>query len=65
MNNTHPRHRIRCELDGKTYEGNYWVAGKLLVVSTAKGGTSARLGLRYPEAVAAQLLTKLAAEGKI
>jgi hypothetical protein len=26
-----------CEIDGKTYKGTYWVAGKALVVSTGMG----------------------------
>lgn len=58
------RYRISCEIDGKTYEGNYWVAGKILVVSTAKGGTSTQLKDRQPEVLARQLLLKLANEGK-
>lgn len=58
------RYRISCEVDGKSYEGNYWVAGKILVVSTAKGGTSHQLGTNQPEALAYKLLRKLAAEGK-
>lgn len=58
------RRRVSCVLDGKTYEGNYWVAGKILVVSTAKGGTSTQLSGRQPEALAAELLLKLARENK-
>lgn len=58
------RQRISCEVDGKTYVGNYWVAGKILVVSTAKGGTSTQLKERQPEDLAKQLLLKLASEGK-
>lgn len=56
-------YRITCEVDGKTFDGNYWIAGKILVVSTAKGGTSA-LADRAPEALAKRLLMKLAREGK-
>ena len=58
------RHRIIREIDGKSYEGNYWVAGKLLVVSTAKGGASARLDHRVPKVLAEEVLRKLATEGK-
>jgi hypothetical protein len=58
------RYRISCVLDGQTFEGNYWVAGKILVVSTSKGGTSALLSHHQPEKLADKLLRKLAAEGK-
>jgi len=58
------RHRVSCEIDGKTHNGNYWVAGKILVVSTAKGGNSTQLGAMSPETLAGQLLLKLAKEGK-
>ena len=58
------RHRIGCEIDGQTFEGNYWIAGKILVVSTAKGGASHQLGTSDPEALAKKLLRQLATEGK-
>lgn len=58
------RDRVTCEVDGKSYEGNYWVAGKILVVSTAKGGDSHQLSHHEPEQLAAQLLRKLVGEGK-
>lgn len=58
------RHRIICNVDGKTFEGNYWIAGKILVVSTSKGGTSTQLAHHHPEALAVRLLQKLAEEGK-
>jgi hypothetical protein len=62
---THQQHqRISCEVDGQSFEGNFWVAGKILVVSTAKGGTSTQLGVRVPKSLAEQLLRKLAREGK-
>ncbi len=54
----HQRQRISCVVDGQTFEGNYWIAGNIIVVSTAKGGT------KNPEELAAQLLQKLAVEGK-
>jgi len=57
-------HLITCEIDGKTFKGNYWIAGKILVVSTAKGGSSTQLGSMPAEALAKKLLLKLAEEGK-
>ncbi len=64
MIDSQQRYRISCEFDGKTYEGNYWVAGKILVVSTAKGGASTRLDHRVPKALAEEMLRQLATEGK-
>lgn len=64
MSGMNQRHRISCEIDGNTFEGNYWVAGKILVISTAKGGTSTQLGSSEPESLAKQLLRNLASEGK-
>ena len=58
------RHRVSCEIDGKTHQGNYWVAGKILVVSTAKGGKSTQLGDMSAEALAKRLLQELAKAGK-
>ncbi len=58
------RHRVSCEIDGRTHNGNYWVAGKILVVSTAKGGSSTQLGAISPDTLAKKLLRKLAEEGK-
>lgn len=58
------RHTVSCEIDGKRFKGNYWIAGKILVVSTAKGGKSTQLGAMSPETLAGQLLGKLAKEGK-
>lgn len=55
---------VSCEIDGRTYNGNYWVAGMILVVSTAKGGTSTQLGGRSPKALAESLLRNLAEAGK-
>ncbi len=51
-------------VDGQTFEGNYWIAGKILVVSTAKGGASTQVGTNQPQALAEKLLRKLAGEGK-
>ena len=31
------RHPITCEVDGKTYSGKYWVAGKILIVGKRPG----------------------------
>jgi hypothetical protein len=58
------RHAVKCEIDGKTVKGNYWIAGKILVVSTAEGGKSTQLGATSPETLAEQLLRRLAKEGK-
>lgn len=58
------RYQISCEINGTTYKGNYWVAGVILVVSTAKGGTSTQLAGRGPEVLAQKLLRQLALEGK-
>lgn len=57
-------HRISCKIDGQTFLGNYWVAGKILVVSTSKGGASTQLAPHQPEALAEHLLRKLAVDGK-
>lgn len=64
MSDMQQRQRINCEVDGQTFEGNYWIAGKILVVSTAKGGASHQLGTSQPQALAEKLLRKLAGEGK-
>jgi hypothetical protein len=58
------RHTVICEIDGKTYQGNYWVAGKILVVSTAKDGKSTQLGPHVPEALAQRLLRQLTEQGR-
>jgi hypothetical protein len=58
------RHRISCEVDGNTIEGNYWIAGKILVVSTSKGGSSHQIGSNDHKALAVELLRRLASEGK-
>jgi hypothetical protein len=31
------RHPVSCEIDGEVLTGNYWIAGMILVVSTATG----------------------------
>ena len=64
MNGSDQRQRIRCDVGGRSVEGNYWLAGKILVVSTAKGGTSRQLADHDPAELAACLLRKLAEEGK-
>lgn len=47
-------------MEGTTDNGNDWVAGAILVVSTAKGGTRSPLAGRVPEALAEQRLWQLA-----
>ncbi len=64
MNGSDQRQRIRCDVGGRSVEGNYWLAGKILVVSTAKGGTSTQLAHHDPAELAERLLRKLAEEGK-
>ena len=59
-----PRYPITCEIDGKTHKGTYWVAGKILTVSTGLGGKSKQVGTKEPEALAKQLLLELVKAGK-
>ncbi len=59
-----PRYLITCEIDGKTHKGIYWVAGKILTVSTGLGGKSNRVGTMEPEALAKRLLLELVEAGK-
>jgi hypothetical protein len=44
--------------------GTYWIAGKILTVSTGMGGKSKQVGSAPAEARAKQLLQELAKEGK-
>lgn len=53
------RHPVSCEIDGEIFTGNYWIAGMILVVSTATGGTSRQLAKRQPEELAKTLLSNL------
>ncbi|TSA14606.1 MAG: hypothetical protein D4R74_07975 [Betaproteobacteria bacterium] len=64
MDNNPPRHRVSCEIDGKSHRGTYWVAGKILTVSTGLGGKSTQVRGTPVETLAMQLLQKLAKEGK-
>ena len=64
MSHDPTRHTVTCEIDGKTYRGNYWIAGKILVVSTGMGGKSKQVGSTPAEALAEELLQQLAKEGK-
>ena len=59
-----PRNPVTCEIDGKTYRGTYWVAGKILTVSTGMGGKSKQVGAMPASVLAMQLLSHLAKEGK-
>ena len=59
-----PRYPVACEIDGKTHKGTYWIAGKILTVSTGLGGKSKQVGSTPAEALAKQLLKELAKEGK-
>ncbi len=53
------RHPVSCEIDGEIFTGNYWIAGMILVVSTATGGTSRQLADSEPKDLARILLTNL------
>lgn len=64
MINEPQRRKVSCEIDGKTFQGNYWIAGKILVVSTAKGGKSTQVGASPAEALAKRLLQEMAQAGK-
>jgi len=58
------RHPVACEVDGKVFRGTYWVAGKILTVSTGMGGKSRQVGSMSPETLAKQLLGLMAKDGK-
>jgi hypothetical protein len=62
--NSPPRHPITCEVDGETHKGTYWVAGKILTVSTGGGGKNTQVGTMEPEVLAKQLLLDLVKAGK-
>ena len=64
MEKTPPRNPVTCEVDGKTYRGTYWIAGKILTVATGMGGKSTQVGSTSAEALAKRLLQDLAKEGK-
>ncbi len=64
MDNEPQRYPISVKVDGKSYRGRFWVAGKILVVSTMKGGKSKQLGAEQPEVLAKRLLQELVKEGK-
>jgi len=53
------RHPVSCEIDGELFTGNYWIAGMILVVSTATGGSSRQLANSQPEDLAKILLRNL------
>ncbi len=64
MDQNPPRHRVACEIDGKAYQGTYWIAGKILTVATGMGGKSKQVGSTSAEILAEQLLRDLVKEGK-
>lgn len=64
MDQNPPRHPVTCEIDGKMYKGNYWIAGKILTVTTGKGGKSKQVGSTPAEDLAKQLLQELVKAGK-
>ena len=59
-----PRYPVTIEIEGETYKGNYWVAGKILTVSTSKGGKSRQVDSTPAETLAKQLLQELVKDGK-
>jgi len=58
------RHPVTCEIDGKTYQGTYWIAGKIMTVATGLGGKSKQVGSLPPEELAKRLLAELVKLGK-
>ena len=58
------RHPVFCDIDGINYRGTYWVAGKILTVSTGMGGKSKQVGAMKPLDLAKQLLGLMAKDGK-
>ncbi len=58
------RHPVSCEIDGDIYTGNYWIAGMILVVSTATGGVSRQLANQQPEDLAVALLRGFVLAGR-
>ncbi len=64
MHKTPHRYPVICEIDGKTRRGTYWIAGKIMTVSTGMGGKSRQVGSTPAEILAQELLRELAKEGK-
>ena len=64
MDQSPPRYQVICDIDGKARRGTYWVAGKILTVSTGMGGKSRQVGTTPAEILAEELLRELAREGK-
>lgn len=56
MDQRYERYPVSCEIDGDVFNGKYWIAGRILVVSTAVGGTSRQLANQQPEDLAKVLL---------
>ena len=53
------RHPVSCEIDGEVFTGNYWVAGMILVLTTAAGSSSRQVANSEPEDLAKNLLRNL------
>jgi len=64
MDQTPPHYPVTCEINGNTYKGNYWIAGKILTVTTGRGCKSRQVGSTPAEDRAKQLLRELAKDGK-
>jgi hypothetical protein len=63
-NSLPPRYAFTIEVAGKLHKGTYWVAGKILTVSTGLGGKSKQVGTMEPEDLAKTLLLDLVKAGK-
>ena len=64
MHHRYPRYPVSCEIDGQTCRGHYWIAGMILVVSSAWGSASRQLANRQPEELAQTLLSNLVANSQ-
>jgi hypothetical protein len=64
MDQIPPRYPVTTEINGKTFKGTYWIAGKILTVATGMGGKSKQVGSTPAEDLAEELLLQLVKEGK-
>jgi hypothetical protein len=55
---------ITVIIDGKTYEGTYYVQQSLVYVQSASGGKATQVGGSRPEFIARLLLSELVREGR-
>lgn len=64
MNQTPSRYPVTYEIECKTFKGTYWIAGKILTLSTGMGGKSRQVGSGPAEDLAEKLLLQLVKEGR-